>query len=83
MGTLVMGTLFWILLVIFGVIALIVALVWICGKAIYSLLSSKDKETNSEDARLLQELNTRLSKLEKRIETLETIVTASENPPRA
>jgi phage shock protein B len=77
-----MGLLFWILFGIFATIALVVALVWGCGKAIFKLLNSKDEATNGEDARLLQELNTRLAKLEKRIETLETIVTSAENPPR-
>ena len=72
----------WILFGILAAIALVFGVIWIIGWAIYKLLSSKDQATGGEDARLLQELNARLSKLEKRIETLETIVTAAENPPK-
>jgi phage shock protein B len=52
---------------------LLVGLVKLAGR----LLSSQDEASIGEEARLLQELNSRMSRLEKRIESLETIVTSA------
>ncbi len=52
---------------------LLVGLVKLAGR----LLSSQDEASTGEEARLLQELNSRMSRLEKRIESLETIVTSA------
>jgi phage shock protein B len=52
---------------------LLVGLVKLAGR----LLSSQDEASSGEEARLLQELNSRMGRLEKRIESLETIVTSA------
>jgi len=68
---------------IMATIALVVVFVWACGKAFRKLLSSQNEASNGEEARLLQELNTKLNRLEHRIESLETIVTSAEQNPRS
>ena len=57
-------------------------IVILAASLLHKMLSSKEKDSSGEEARLLQEINAKLNKLEKRIESLETIVTASEHNPR-
>ena len=72
--------------IIFGiavVIAIIVGIVMLIVALMRKLLSSQDQANYGEEARLLQDMNEKLNKLEKRIESLETIVVASEHNPKA
>jgi phage shock protein B len=65
-------------------IAVIVGFVMLVVALLRRLLSSQDQANSGEEARLLQDMNEKLNKLEKRIESLETIVVASEqNTPKA
>jgi hypothetical protein len=59
------------------VIALVVFFVAICGRLVRSLLSDQKDRSSGEEARMLQEINRRLGRLESRIESLETIVTST------
>jgi phage shock protein B len=60
------------------VIAVIVGFVMLVVALLRKLLRSQDQANSGEEARLLQDMNEKLNKLEKRIESLETIVVASE-----
>ena len=71
-----MPFLFAILLSVAAFLALLLLLLVGLVKLASRLLSSQDKASSGEEARLLQELNSRMSRLEKRIESLETIVTS-------
>ncbi|HNX04178.1 MAG TPA: hypothetical protein PKI32_01680 [Opitutales bacterium] len=66
------------ILAVVAVIALFVAIVVGLAKLLHRMLASQDEASSGEEARLLQELNSKLGKLEKRIESLETIVTSVE-----
>lgn len=62
------------------IFAIPVILVILFFKLIYKLLSTQDSGASNEEARLLQEINSKLNRLEKRIESLESIVVATDNP---
>jgi len=72
-----MPFLFAILLSVAAVFALLLLLLVGLVKLAGRLLSSQDEASSGEEARLLQELNSRMGRLEKRIESLETIVTSA------
>jgi phage shock protein B len=59
------------------IFALFVAVIVGCAKLLHRLLVSQDEASSGEEAKLLQELNTKMGRLERRIETLETIVTSA------
>lgn len=67
-----------ILLSCVAVFAVVVAIVVVFAKLLHKLLASQDEASSGEDARLLQDLNTKLNQLEKRLESLETIVTSTD-----
>ena len=72
-----------ITLIIAGIVLIIaipILLVLLFFKLIYKLLSTQDAGATSEEARILQEINSKLNRLEKRIESLESIVVATDNP---
>jgi phage shock protein B len=64
-------------------IAVIAGIFILLFKLMHKLLSSQKDASSDEDARLLQDLNTKLNRLEHRIESLETIVTSAERNPRS
>jgi phage shock protein B len=70
-------------LIILGVLLVLsipILLIILLFKILYKLLSSHDSGTSNEETRILQDINTKLNKLEKRIESLESIVVATDNP---
>jgi phage shock protein B len=72
-----------IVLIVCAALAFIVCIFVLLFKLMHKLLSSQKEASSGEEARLLQELNTKLNRLEHRIESLETIVTSAERNPRS
>lgn len=72
-----------IALIIIGailVLSLPILLIILVFKILYKLLSSQDNAVSGEETRILQEIHTKLTRLEKRIESLESIVVSTDNP---
>lgn len=74
------GVITLIVLGILLILAIPVILIVLFFKLIYKLLSSHDSGDSGEETRLLQDINSKLNRLEKRIESLESIVVATDNP---
>jgi phage shock protein B len=62
------------------VLCIPILLIVLVFKILYKLLSSQDNSASGEETRILQEINTKLGRLEKRIESLESIVVSTDNP---
>jgi phage shock protein B len=62
------------------VLAIPILIIVFVFRIIYKLLSSHDSGPSNEETRMLQEINSKLNRLEKRIESLESIVVATDNP---
>jgi hypothetical protein len=65
------------------VVLIMTAMIWACIKVVQALFSSSEEEGSGEQARLLQGINSKLSSLEKRIESLETIIVDNERRTRS
>jgi phage shock protein B len=61
------------------VISIPIILIVLLFKILYKLLSSQDSGASGEETRMLQDINSKLNRLEKRIESLESIVVATDN----
>ena len=61
------------------ILAVPVILIVLFFKLIYRLLSSHESGPSAEETRTLQEINGKLNRLENRIESLESIVVATDN----
>lgn len=68
----------WIIMVIFG--SLVVLMATICGTILLAMkikhggLSARSRETQGEETRMIQEIYQGLSRMEARVEALETIL---------
>ena len=68
----------WILMIIFGSLVLILGA--ICGTIIFAMkirhggLSARSREVQGEETRMIQEIYQGLSRMETRVEALETIL---------
>ncbi len=72
-----------IALIVIGILLVLsipILLIVLVFKILYKLLSSQDNSVSGEETRILQEINTKLGRLEKRIESLESIVVSTDNP---
>lgn len=64
------------ILVICAIAAVVIV---VCAKLLHKLLASHDEASSGEEAKLLQNINAKVNRLEKRIETLESIVTSPDS----